>query len=87
MHSCVCVLACLSVFVCICVCVSVCLLWRLSLWFSGKKHEPVEYTGERTVESIEAWLGNEVTNKWDTEPKPSEAAAEGSAKKHEGSEL
>ena len=56
---------------------------------AAKKNSPIEYTGERTSEDIEAWLAKEATHKWDTEPAAAEAEAEGEAgtKAHEGSEL
>jgi len=57
----------------------------LRLWAEGEKHNPKEYTGERTAEAIEAWLQKEVTNKWDTQPAADAAAA--AEQKHEGSEL
>jgi len=61
----------------------------LRLYPATKKNSPIEYTGERTSEDIEAWLAKEATHKWDTEPAAAEAEAEAEAgtKAHEGSEL
>jgi len=40
----------------------------LRLWPGENKHSPVEYTGERTEEAIEAWLEKELGDRWKNGP-------------------
>jgi len=46
----------------------------LRLYPAGKKHDPEEFTGERSGEAIEAWLAKTVTHKWETDPAKAEEA-------------
>lgn len=47
----------------------------LRLYPARKKHDPVEFTGERTVEEIEAWLNKECTNKLEEPVAAADSAA------------
>jgi len=47
----------------------------LRLYPATKKHDPVEFTGERTVEEIEAWLNKECTNKLEEPVAAADSAA------------
>jgi len=59
----------------------------LRLYAAEKKHEAIEYTGERSAEAIEAWLKKETTHPWKETPTgegEAKAAGEGEQAKEGG---
>merc|ERR1712072_82472 len=55
----------------------------IKLWPAGKKHEPVDYQGERTTEAILSWLQGEVSHKIEGVASP--PATDGAPENHHDS--